>query len=262
MINEIYNEDCFLTMKKMVENKVGVDTILTSPFYNTNVKAGKKGVIKKKNNDYYEHVRYDVHVDNMTGEEYEEFTVKLFDSFDKVLKKDGVVLYNLSYGASGANEMIGVLSSVIKETNFKLVDIITWKKPNAMPNNCSPNRLTRIVEYIYVFCRNEESKTFISNKEHVSTRKNGQKMYGNITNFIEAKNNDGSCGLNKATYSSELCNKLLNIYGTNGGVVYDPFMGTGTTAVSSILNNMKYIGSEISDAQCNYSRKRIKALEV
>lgn len=45
-------------------------------------------------------------------------------------------------------------------------------------------------------------------------------------NFIEAKNNDGSCPY-KATYSTELCTKLLDIYAPIGSVVYDPFIGTG-----------------------------------
>ena len=51
-------------------------------------------------------------------------------------------------------------------------------------------------------------------------------------NFIEAPNNDGPCKLNKATYSSDLCVKLLYMYGQADYKVYDPFMGSGTTAIA------------------------------
>ena len=46
-------------------------------------------------------------------------------------------------------------------------------------------------------------------------------------------------------------------------IVYDPFMGTGTTAVACARSNrnLKYIGSEVGAAQCEYARERIKNLE-
>ena len=34
-INKIYNEHCFLTMKNMIENKIFIDGVITSPFYGT-----------------------------------------------------------------------------------------------------------------------------------------------------------------------------------------------------------------------------------
>lgn len=63
--------------------------------------------------------------------------------------------------------------------------------------------------------------------------------------------------VNKATYSSELCEKLLSIYAKERMTVYDPFIGTGTTAVAAKKLGMKYIGSEISPKQCSYAESRI-----
>ena len=87
-------------------------------------------------------------------------------------------------------------------------------------------------------------------------------MYENIYNFIEAKNNDGSCPFNKATFSSELCEKLLDIYAMyDDTVVYDPFMGTGTTAVACKRMGFKCIGSEISENQVEWANKRLDEVE-
>lgn len=100
-------------------------------------------------------------------------------------------------------------------------------------------------------------KTFNCNKKVTSYRKTGQAAYENVYNFIEAKNNDGSCPYNKATYSSDLCEQLLKLYAPQNAVVYDPFMGSGTTAVACKKLGLNYIGSEISQNQCEWAEKRI-----
>ena len=76
-------------------------------------------------------------------------------------------------------------------------------------------------------------------------------------NFIEAPNNDGPCKLNKATYSSDLCVKLLYMYGQADYKVYDPFMGSGTTAYACKFCGINYVGSEISAKQCEYAKERL-----
>lgn len=109
-----------------------------------------------------------------------------------------------------------------------------------------------------MFCRKNEFKTFNANKEVSSIGKNGQTFYKNIFNFIEAPNNDGKCDLNKATYSSDLCEQLLKIYANSNSIVYDPFMGTGTTGIACEKLGLTCYGSELSEAQVEYSKQRLK----
>ena len=255
MINKIFNEDCFVTMDRMIEKNIKVNNIITSPFYNTS--RSSKCHNTQKSRDNHEG-RYDVHLDNMTDEEYIEFTLKLFDRFDKILEKNGCVLYNISYGSENTHLMGLVIAELIKSSNFTIADDIIWKKKSALPNNTSPNKLTRIVEHVFVFCRKSEFKTFDANKEVVSVRKTGQKMYANYFNFIEAKNNDGSNKLNKATYSTELMLRLMEIYVKKGSLIYDPFSGTCTTQNACILYGCNYIGSEISQAQIEFGLQRLE----
>lgn len=253
-INKIYNDDCFEVMKKMDNNFV--DIILTSPPYNTSRTT--------KNSKNFQHLldthqtRYDIYTDTMTDEEYIEFTIKLFNEFDRIITKNGIVLYNLSYSSENTHLIWLVVADIIRNTNWIVADDIIWKKKSALPNNVSPNKLTRIVEHVFVFCRKDEFKTFNCNKPVKSIRKTGQKSYANIFNFIEAANNDGKNTLNKATYSTELCEKLLNIYAKDGNLIYDPFIGTGTTAIACVKNNLNFIGSELSPNQCEYAMEQLK----
>lgn len=203
--------------------------------------------------------RYDSYDDNMSNEEYCAWTIKLFNSFDKILKPNGKILYNISYGGENNECMWLTIADIINRTNFTVADSIIWKKKSAFPNNVSQNKLTRITEYVIVFCRKKEYKTFTSNKQVKSVSKTGQKFYENIFNFIEANNNDGVCKLNKATYSSDLCEQLLKIYTPTGSNVYDPFMGTGTTAIACQNMDMDWcFGSELSEAQYGFSKNRLE----
>lgn len=256
-LNSIYNEDCFDTMKKMPSGLC--DVVLTSPFYNTNKKAGKGRTLDNTSvkEGQYDYVRYDVFVDTMTNDEYCDFTVRLFNEFDRVLSANGVVLYNINYGSENTDGMFRAVNAIIEQTDFTIADVIGWKKPTAIPNSCSSNKLTRIFEFVFVFCRKSEMKTFHMNKKITSVRNTGQKMYENIYNIIEAPNNDGACPFNKATYSSELCEKLLQLYAPTGGTVYDPFIGSGTTAVACKRMGLHYLGSEISENQVAWAQKRL-----
>jgi len=259
----IFNESCTDTMEKHIDKNT-IDIVLTSPPYCTSNRAGKKSTATLKtethsNPKYYPSLRYDMYNDNLSVEEYIEWSIKLFKLFDRILKKDGCILYNISYSSTRRDMLFLTVAAILEHTNFSLADMIGWKKKSALPNNTSPNKLTRIFEPVFVFARKNEIETFVCNKKVVSVReKTGQKMYENVFNFIDAANNDGACKLNKATYSSELCEKLLAIYGKSGMNIYDPFMGTGTTAVACKRLGMTCYGSEISKDQCAYAINRIE----
>lgn len=260
-INKIYNESNLETMKHLDEKSV--DVVLTSPFYNTNHKAGTTRTIEntKSKKGHYAYVRYDKFVDNMSNDDYNKYTLELFEGFDKILKPNGVVLYNISYGADNADGLFDVLHEITSKTNFTIADCISWKKQSVLPNNVSPNKLSRICEFIFVFCKKQSFMTFHMNKTVVSKRKTGQKMYSTFFNFIEAKNNDGPCPFNKATFSTDLCKQLLNIYCPKGGLVYDPFMGSGTTAAACKEMRLNYLGSEISENQVKWANERLSKIK-
>lgn len=255
-LNKIYNEKCSVTLRRMIEQGQKIDLVLTSPPYNNSrVIHSERGMNNHEG-------RYDVHMDAMTVEQYCMSITSLFKKFDKVLNANGVVLWNVSYGTDTSNpDSIGQtwlsIADIIKNSPFTVADRIIWKKGSALPNNTSFNKLTRIVEDVFVCVRKTELKTFNAYKELSKVGRNGQKFYKNYFNFIEARNNDGSCPFNKATYSSDLCLKLFDIYAKEGITVYDPFMGSGTTAVACVRRGMNYIGSEISENQVKFAEERI-----
>lgn len=252
--------DCLIFMEDMAKKNRKVDVVLTSPPYNTS--RPNKSESSLKNHEG----RYKVYDDIKTGDEYCDWCVDIFNHFDAVLKPNGVVLWNVSYGTDATvnTEGIGLMwnsiSDIIRNTNFTVADKIVWKKKSALPNNVSPNKLTRICEEVFVFCRKSEYKTFHANKEVSKIGKNGQQFYKVLYNYIEAPNNDGSNPLNKATYSSDLCIQLLNMYAPKKGLVLDPFSGTGTTGIACEILGLNHVGTEIDAEQVEYSYNRLKEI--
>lgn len=256
---KIYNASCFEIFGK-IENKI--DVVITSPPYNTNRKSGGRRNLQTVSNPngYYDYLRYDTMQDDMTQDEYCDFLNTLFDCLDWVVKENGVVCLNLSYGNENTDGIWLAVSSIIENTEWTVADCIVWKKKSAMPNNNSKNKLTRICEFVFVFCRKSELQTFYANKEIRSFRKSGQPVYSNVFNFVDAANNDGdNCPYNKAVFSTELVERLLELYAPTGGVVLDPFIGTGTTAVAAACNGFDCIGAEISENQVKWALERVRS---
>ena len=250
---KIYNEDCIDTMNKIIESNNKVDLIVTSPPYNMTKRKGGNA----------DTGRYDVYEDWKTEEEYLEWTSEIFCNFDKILKDNKLVIYNFGYSIENPSLPYKLVNKIESDTNFTLVDTIIWKKKSGLPFPANKYRLSRNWEYIWVFCKKDYIDNFDIFKPISSvSKKTNQTYYKVFYNFVEAKNNDGKTSFNQATFSSELIEYLLSIYGDKNYLVYDPFNGTGTTGVACIKNNMNYIGSEISEKQCDFSKERLnKALE-
>jgi DNA modification methylase len=190
--------------------------------------------------------------------DYIDWTIRVFNGYDKILKPDGCILYVLTYSANNPQLLWTLISKIIENTNFTTVDCITWKKSHSLPGKHMKNRLSRMTEFVFVFCRKNETKTFhINNKIIIDEDGNERVVYENIYNFIEAENNDGLNKLNPYAFSTELVVKLLNMYGKKGGLVYDSFMGIGTTANGAKKFGMNYIGSEIKISQVEYANTRL-----
>lgn len=157
---EILNEDCNVCIDKMITEGKKVDVILTSPPYNTSRKS----------------VLYDEYRD--ANPEYVDWITGLFKKFNEILSPNGVIIWNISYGndSNAKCELSNTwltIANIINETNFIVADKIVWKKKSALPISASSNKLTRIVEDVFIFCRKDEVYTFNCNKKIVSRSRTG-----------------------------------------------------------------------------------------
>ena len=246
-INTIYNEDCLQNMERVSKLDL-IDIVLTSPPYNMTERKGGES----------DSGRYDVYEDWMSEEEYISWTIRLFEGFGNILKPNRSVIYNFSYSIENPALPYKLVSAIEQNTEFCLIDTVMWKKKCGLPFPANSKRLSRNWEFVWVFVRKSEKDSYENNRKVKSVSdKTGQNYYDVVYNYIEADNNDGKCPYNQATYSTELCTQLLDIYCKDGWVVYDPFMGSGTTAISCVRRGLGYVGSELSENQIKFAQDRL-----
>jgi len=234
----IYNEDCIKTLKRMEDNSV--DCVITSPPYNMNlrIRNGKycsRQIVKELS------TKYDGFSDNLPIEEYYEFHSSVMRELLRVSK---VVFYNIQI-VTGSKRSI---FKMIGKFNENLKDIIVWDKGVAQPA-MQKQVLNRRTELILVF----ESDYPISRQFRYANFERGT-----LSDIWEIKRGKKISKDHGAVFPEELVEKIIENFTKEGDVIYDPFMGTGTTAVVSKKMNRKYIGSELSKSYIEVSEQRLK----
>lgn len=167
---------------------------------------------------------------------------------------------------------------------------IIWAKRNGMPESVT-DRFTKKHEYIFFFVKNEKyyfDLDAIRDKHKYSNdkRNDGNRhIYNENTKSLECKEiatnavsfnpkgkNPGSVSdfwnittkpsSNKhyASYNDELIRKPILAGCPENGVIYDPFMGSGSTAEAALRANRNFIGSEMSIDYINICNKRLNII--
>lgn len=238
-INKTYNEDCLITMSKMTDSFCS--TVVTSPPYNFNLRihSGKytKRSIKEK-------TKYaGTYSDGLTMNEYFEWQKNCITEMIRI--SSNCVFYNiqmLTGNKVALFKLIGYFSEQIKE-------ILIWNKINAEPA-ISGGVLNSQFEYIIVFSKNAIGRQFeIANFER-----------GTLSNVLDIPKNYGNKNseVHTACFPSKLPYTIIKEFTKSNDIIYDPFMGTGTTAKASISLGRRYIGSEINKRYCEIIEDEIR----
>jgi DNA modification methylase len=245
LTNEIYCGDTVETMKLI--NDKSIRLILTSPPYLASI---------RKDNHKYPGAK-DIIKDNQPVKEYLSWLVEVFKEYERILTDDGVIVFNYSYTTFNPSLPYILINEVFENTGLEIYDTASWKKKSCVPLSGHPNRMTRIVEMVYIFAK---TPNFNANKKVMSISKTGQRYFKTYYNFIEAKNNDGKVEGHEATFSSEFAKYFIDLYSEPNDIVLDNFSGTGTTPYASSKMGRQYIGIDLVEDYCDYARDRMQKL--
>lgn len=238
-LNQIYNESCLETLKKLEDNSI--DLVVTSPPYNMNlrIRNGKycsRQIVKEFSTKYSEFS------DNIPIDEFYEFHLSVLK---ELLRVSDIVFYNIQIVTGSKRaffKIIGELSDYLK-------DIIIWDKGVAQPAMASAV-LNRQSELILVF----EKENAISRQFKKCNFQRG--TLNDVWNIKRGKR-DPQLKVHSASFPEELVEKILLNFSNEGDVIYDPFMGTGTTGIVSKKLNRHFIGSELIKEYADLATLRI-----
>jgi len=253
-INKIYNENCLNTMLRMPDNFI--DLTVTSPPYD--------GL--RKYNGY--------------SFEFEKIAKELF----RVTKMGGTLVWVVGDATVGGSESGTSFKQALffKEVGFNLHDTMIFHKQNPIPQ-IYRKRYNNEFEYMFIFTKGTlkthnpimidciHAGLKLKGTTYKNYSKNEQKrvkianpvkklkIKGNIWLYIVGKKlEDQEAKLHSAPFPCQLANDHIISWSNVNDLVYDPFMGSGTTAKMAILNKRNFLGSEISEEYVTMAETRIK----
>lgn len=181
-------------------------------------------------------------------------------------------------------DLIGIpwmLAFALRRIGFYLRQDIIWQKPNPMPESVT-SRCTKSHEYIFMLTKSpryffdkkalrEPANTGVRKHEYnhrkvkftVPGHKNVQFRGGNQSDGFRNMRDvwpilvKPGYKIHHATFPVEIPFRCISLGCPENGVVLDPFMGSGTTAVVARALNRNYVGFEISADYCDIISKRL-----
>ncbi|KKR78860.1 MAG: hypothetical protein UU24_C0023G0007 [Candidatus Nomurabacteria bacterium GW2011_GWA2_40_9] len=244
-MNKIFNEDVLLGISKIEDDSI--DLILTDPPYCLGKDYGNDS-------------------DQKSSEEYLKWTYEWIDAVLPKLKKNGSFYIFLSWQYSP--EIF-----VYLKKKLRMVNEIIWDR--RVPSmGGSTRKFSSVHDNIGFFVNNndyhfdidsiripydEETKkartrSIFVGKKWLEMGYNPKDIWSTSRIHAQAPEREK----HPTQKPLEIIERIIKASCPKGGVVFDPFMGTGTTAVACIANNRQYVGFEINKDYCEIITERIK----
>jgi DNA modification methylase len=255
------------------------NTIVTSPPYFGQRDYGVAGQLGTEN----------------SPSKYVERLVAIFKEARRVLRNDGTLWVNIGdkYLDGGLLGLPWRVALALIDDGWTLRSDIIWQKPNAVPSSVR-NRPTIDHEYIFMLSKTKDYyyDADAIREPHVTFSKNskmkgGRRHFGKRGSTPETGKNGGNqnlhdarwdqafhpLGRNKRTvwqvplskfrgahfavFPEKLIEPCILSGCPRGGVVIDPFFGSGTTGLVALNNNRRFIGIELNPAYCQMAQCRL-----
>ncbi len=229
---------------------------------------------------------------------YVQKLVFLFEELRRVLRDDGTLWLNLG-DTYRKGQLLGIPWRValgLQAAGWKLRSEIIWNKPNAMPSSVK-NRPTTAHEHIFLFAKSDDyfydadairepHVTFTS----ASRMRGGRNHFGKRNSTPENGKNKGNSNLHNsrwdqafhplgrnkrtvwdislgkfrdthfAVFPETLVRNCILAGTSEGDLVLDPFMGSGTTACVAKKYGRHFLGLELVSRYAEMTMRRLAAI--
>jgi DNA modification methylase len=263
--------DCFELIKNHPDNSV--DLVITSPPYSDIINYGKSISVKN-------------------SEDYVDWIIPLFKEIFRVLKPSGSFILNINDKTEKGLRscyIYDLISRNNKETELKLYDTYIWHKKSSIPNG-SVKRFRNTTEFIFHFCKSNKDMKFYMNrvleKQSEKTKErlkyetfnyqgsiidgkriNDKKLIkqptgvrpDNVFRFSTSSSSRDNLIKHPAPFHKELPSYFIKLLTDENDLVMDTFSGIGTTGIACKELNRNYIGYEMNEDYCLFSKKRLSS---
>ena len=239
-LDTIYNEDCRDTMRRLPDETIHM--VLTSPPY-----------------------------DDLRAYDGYEFAFNwIAEELVRVLIPDGILVWVVGDAVHNGSETGSSFRQALHfmDLGLKLHDTMIYQKNSStFPARANSSRYTQIFEYMFVFAKGrveaglicDKPNKWAGHKDYSGKLTNPVPKYSprtNIWRYVTSKNGVK----HPAPFPEELAQDHILTWSEPGAIIYDPFMGSGTTAKMAKINDRFFLGSEISGEYCKIASQRLEGL--
>lgn len=256
-LNKIYNEDCYEAIKKIPDKSI--DLIVTDPPYEyqtggcgKNQTGEYKALFDRKNKNRSDLKKFtdkglnneQIRVWNSKEKSRNEikhissgFDYKILDEFVRIMKKINIYVWC-------SKAQVSTLLKYFENLECN-IDILTWHKLNPLPTM---------------------NNTYANDTEYcIFAREKGVRLNGTYDTkrkyYVSATNQSDKTLYNHPTIKPlEIIRNLIINSSNENEIVFDPFMGSGTTAVAAKELNRKFLGFEIDKEYYRIACERINGI--
>ncbi|MHB8878708.1 MAG: DNA-methyltransferase [Myxococcaceae bacterium] len=204
-------------------------------------------------------------------EDDHRFTLSWLEACKRVLKPTG------SIWVSGTQHVIFSVGFAMQKAGFKLLNTVTWYKPNASPNlSCRYfTHSTEILVWAAPAHKGKLQHTF--NYAHMKAENGGKQMrdvwnlpkvgeeeltadgQGRLWTMCTPRKSEKSFGGHPTQKPLSLLERVITSTTGDDALVLDPFNGSGTTGVAAVGLGRRYVGIDLDAGYLELTRKRIEA---
>lgn len=222
-----------------------IDLIITSPPYNVDI-------------------HYNSNNDNLTYNEYLEFTKKWIQKCYDLAKTDGRFCLNIPLDKNkGGQKSVGAdITKIAKDIGWKYHSTIIWNEGNISRRtawgsymSASAPYVIAPVELILILYKDSWKKIGGSRKNDI-TKKEFMDWTNGVWTF-PGQSKKGAGG-HPAPFPVELPRRCIKLFSFIGDTVLDPFLGSGSTLIASHLHDRKGIGVDIDKNYCDIAIRRLQ----
>ena len=245
----LYHEDCLKILEQLPEDSV--DMIFADPPYMLSnggftVHAGKRVSVNKGKWDVSNGLKKDF-----------EFHFNWIKACKRVLKSNGTIWI------SGTYHSIHECGFALQVAGYKILNDISWYKPNASPN-LSCRYFTASHETLIWAAKDKRTKHTFNYKEmregdwSNDFLKRPNKQMRSVWAINTPNSWEKKFGKHPTQKPFDLLKRIVLASTNKEEIVLDPFTGSSTTGLAAIMLNCKFIGVDKEKKYLELSKKRFK----
>ncbi len=240
----VYLADCVELMRLMPAGSV--DAVFADPPY----RLSNGGVtVKSERLDSVDKGAWDRSLGSF--EKDHEFNVRWLAEARRVLKPGGTIW------VSGTHHIIFSIGFALQTLGFRVINSVAWEKPDPPPNALH-TAFTHAHETLVWAGKKGSRHTF--NYDVINSRDPGSQV-GSVWRIPPPPRREKTHGRHPTQKPLRLVRRALLACTREGDLVFDPFSGSGTTAVAAKELNRSFVGAELEREYAGLAARRVGSAE-